>query len=267
MHSMKALLFNLYRGRYIIKNMLIKDIKSRYAGSLLGPVWNILNPLFYIALYTLVFSTILNVRFSQTGGSSSFVVYFLAGFIPWLFFQEAVSRGSSVFLENAHIIKKVDFPIEVCVMTALFSSMVTFIIYLTLFTGYILIAGELRPLSLPLILIPFFIQVLLILGISFGLGSIAVFFRDMTQIVPLALTAFFFLTPIVYPAEAIPEKMRWFFTLNPFYWITEMYRTIITRGVLPEWGHCLYILILSVIIFLTGFFVFNKTKAVFRDIL
>ena len=152
-------------------------------------------------------------------------------------------------------------------MTILFSSMVTFFIYMVLYSVYLLITGEVRLIALPLMLIPFFIQVLLILGISFGLGSIAVFFRDLTQMVPLVLTALFFLTPIVYPVEIIPEKIRWLFSLNPFYWITEIFRIIIIKGILPEWKYFLYPLILSVIVFLIGFYVFNKTKAVFRDIL
>lgn len=264
---MIELLINSYRGRHILKSMLIKDLRARYVGSLLGPLWSILSPLYYIALYTLVFSTILKVRFSQAEGTSSFIVYFLAGLIPWLFFQEAASRGTNVFNENGHIIKKVKFPIEVCVVTILLSSMVTFFIYLVLYSGFLLIMGEFRPLSLPLMVIPFFIQVFLILGISFGLGSIAVFFRDLIQIVPLALNAFFFLTPIVYPASIIPEKIRWLFYLNPFYWITEIYRAIIINGVLPEWKYFLYPVILSLIVFYGGWTVFKKTRDAFKDIL
>ncbi len=264
---MIELLIKTYRGRHILKNMLAKDLRSRYVGSLLGPLWNILTPLFYIVLYTIVFSTILKVRFSQEGGTSQFVVYFLSGYIPWIFFQEAVSRGSTVFMDNAHIIKKVEFPIEVCIMTVLFSSIVTFSIYMTLYSGYLLVTGELRLLSMPLMLVPFFIQVMLILGISFGLGSIAVFFRDIAQMVPLVLLAFFFLTPIVYPAEIIPEKVRWLFIPNPFYWITEMYRAVIIKGSLPEIKHMVYPVVLSLMVFYGGLKIFKKTKDAFKDIL
>lgn len=264
---MIELLINSYKGRHILKNMLIKDLRSRYVGSLLGPLWSVLTPLYYILLYTFIFSTILKVRFSDSEGTSSFVVYFLAGLIPWLFFQEAVIRGGNVFIDNGHIIKKVKFPIEVCVETILFSSMVSFFIYIALYSFYLLIIGELRLLSMPLILVPFLIQVLLILGISFGLGSIAVFFRDLTQMVPLVLNAFFFLTPIVYPASIIPEKIRWAFYLNPFYWIINIYRSALINGVLPEWKYLLYPVILSVIVFYGGLTVFKKTKEAFKDIL
>ncbi len=261
------LLRNLYKGRYIIKDMLIKDLKARYVGSLLGPLWNVLSPLFYIVLYTLVFSTILNVKFARSGDTSSFVVYFLSGFIPWLFFLDSVTRGTTVFLSNAHIIKKVEFPLEVCVITILLSSMVTFFIYMVLYSLYLMITGDFKLISLPLMLFPFFIQVLLILGISFGLGSIAVFFRDLTPLVPLLLTAFFFLTPIVYPADIIPESLRGYFALNPFYWITEIYRGIIIEGKLPGLHYFFYPLVLSIFVFYLGFFVFQRTKSAFKDIL
>jgi ABC-type polysaccharide/polyol phosphate export permease len=264
---MVELLKNSYRGRHILKSMIVKDLRARYVGSLLGPLWNVLTPLYYLFLYTLIFSTILNVRFSQAGGTSSFVLYLLAGLIPWLFFQEAVTRGSGIFLENGHIIKTVKFPIEVCVVMVLLSSLVSFLIYIFLYFGYLLAVGALRPLALPLVVIPFLMQVLLIMGISFGLGSVAVFFRDLKQVIPLILNAFFFLTPIVYPADIIPENVRWLFSLNPFYWITEIYRSIIIDGTLPAWKYFLYPGVLSVVVYFIGFRVFEKTREAFKDIL
>ncbi len=261
------LIVNSYRGRHVLKNMFMKDLKSKYVGSLLGPLWSIIPPLYNIALYTLIFSTILKVRFSQEGSTSSFVVYLLAGLLPWIFFQEAALRGSNVFNENGHIIKKVKFPIEVCVVSILLSSIVTFFISIVFYSVYLFIVGEFRPLSLPLMIVPFILQVLLILGISFGLGSISVFFRDLIQIVPLVLNAFFFLTPIVYPATIIPEKIRWLFHLNPFYWITEIYRTIIINGSLPGLKYFIYPGLLSLIVFYGGLKIFSKTKEAFKDIL
>ncbi|GAB4541961.1 MAG: hypothetical protein Fur0020_11440 [Thermodesulfovibrionia bacterium] len=195
------------------------------------------------------------------------MVYFLAGLIPWLFFSEAVSRGSYAFLENGHIIKKVKFPIEVCVLNVLFSSMVSFIIYLLLYLGYLLLIGRFSINSLFLLPLPFFIQVLLIIGVSLGIGSITVFFRDITQLVPLLLNAFFFLTPIVYPVSVIPEDIRWAFHLNPFYWITNIYRSILINGALPGWKQFLYPLTLSIVLFYVGWTIFRKTNEAFKDIL
>jgi len=264
---MIELLINSYNGRQILKNMLIKDLKARYAGSLLGPLWSILTPLYFVLLYTFVFSTILKVRFEETEGAPSFVVYFLAGLIPWLFFQESVSRSSYAFIENAHIIKKIKFPVEICVLNVLLSSMVSFVIYLILYFCYLLVIGRFSVGSLIFLPIPVLMEIFFIIGISFGIGSISVFFRDIAQVVPLLLNALFFLTPIVYPSSIIPEGIRWVFYFNPFYWITKIYRAILIDGMLLGWKDFIYPVILSIMVFYAGWTIFKKTSEAFKDIL
>ncbi len=263
---MIRLVSNIYKGRHILKSLLIKDMKARYAGSILGPLWVITTPLYQIFLYTFIFSTILRVRFDD-GGTSSFVVYLLAGLIPWLFFSEATLRGVSSFLENGNIIKKVKFPAEVCVASAILSAVVTFSIYLTFYSAILIYMGHFNPRTFPLIIFPFIIQLLLIFGLSLGLGSIAVFFRDITQMIGMFINLFFFLTPIVYPASIIPENVKWLFYINPFYFIIEIYRSLLVKGVMPEINLFFYPVIFSIVIFTAGYYVFHKTKSAFMDIL
>lgn len=257
---------NIYKSRHILKSLLIKDIKARYAGSVLGPLWVITTPLYQIFLYTFIFSTILRVRFDD-GGTSSFVVYLLAGLIPWLFFSEATIRGASSFLENGNIIKKVKFPAEVCVVSAILSAVVTFSIYLILYSTILIYMGHFNPQTFPLIILPFIIQVLLIFGLSLGLGSIAVFFRDITQMIGMFINLFFFLTPIVYPASIIPENVKWLFHINPFYFIIEIYRSLLVKGIMPDINLFFYPAIFSIVIFAAGYYIFHKTKSAFMDIL
>lgn len=264
---MKALLQNIYNGRYILKTMVIKDLKTRYVGSLLGPFWTIAMPLYQILLYTFLFSIILKMRFDDNSGTSSFVVYLLAGLIPWLFFSEATSRGINTFIENSHIIKKVKFPMEVCVVSVLISSMVTFFIYMAFYIVMLIFMGLIKLHTFPLFIFPFIIQLLLILGLSFGLGSIAVFFRDITQVTGMILNLLFFLTPIVYPSHIIPEKVKWVFNINPFYFIVELYRGVLIRGKMPDAAFMIYPFIFSLVIFLGGYYIFHKTKEAFKDIL
>jgi ABC-type polysaccharide/polyol phosphate export permease len=264
---MKALLLNILNGRHILKTMVVKDLKGRYTGSLLGPIWIIATPLYQILLYTFVFSTILRMRFDEGAGTSSFVVYLLAGLIPWLFFSDSTMRGISAFIDNAHIIKKVKFPMEVCVATVIISSAVTFLVYMFFYLSMLLVMGILKFETLPLFILPVVIVVLLISGFSFGLGSIAVFFRDITQAVGMILNLVFFLTPIVYPATTIPENLRWLFNLNPFYFIVELSRNVLVRGKLPDLVSVVYPSIFSLVIFFAGYYIFEKTKEAFKDIL
>lgn len=264
---MKSLLVNVYNGRHILKTMVIKDIKSRYAGSLFGPLWLIVTPLYQILLYTLLFSMILKVRFDEGAGTSSFVLYLLAGFIPWLFFSEATTRGISAFIDNAHIIKKVKFPLEVCVVNTVLSSAVTFLIYMVFYLAMLIVMGVLKIQTVAFFVVPIAVQVLLTLGLSFGLGSMAVFFRDITQATGMVLNLVFFLTPIVYPASAIPEKLRGLFNINPFFFIVDMSRSALLRGEIPDAGSILYPSIFALVIFIAGYLIFNKTKEAFKDIL
>jgi lipopolysaccharide transport system permease protein len=264
---MKELFLNIYRGRYILENMVEKDIKSKYAASLLGPFWVIATPLYQILLYTFLFSTILKVRFEDNSGTSSFVVYLLAGLIPWLFFAEATSRGISAFIENSHIIKKVKFPMEICVAAVIVSSAVTFCVYMVFYLAILIFMGLLNLHTFPLLIVPFVIQVLMILGLSFGMGSIAVFFRDITQATGMVLNLIFFVTPIVYPASSIPERFRSFFGFNPFFSIVEMYRNVLVRGEAPDAISLMYPSVFALVVFFGGYYVFSKTKEAFKDIL
>ena len=264
---MKALLLNVFNGRHILKTMVVKDIKLRYAGSLFGPLWIIATPLYQMFLYTFLFSMILKVRFDEGAGTSSFVIYLLAGLIPWIFFSEATLRGVSVFIDNAHIIKKVKFPLEVCVLSVIISSMVTFFVYIILYLIMLIFMGLLNLYTFPLLIVPFVIQVLMILGLSFGMGSIAVFFRDITQATGMVLNLMFFVTPIVYPSSSIPERFRLLFSFNPFFSIVEMYRNVLVRGQAPDAISLIYPSVFALVIFFGGYYVFNKTKEAFKDIL
>jgi len=186
---------------------------------------------------------------------------------PLALFSEATARGISTFIDNAHIIKKVKFPIEICVITVVVSSTVTFFIYTFFYLAMLLFMGLLKLNTFPLLIVPFAIQVLLILGLSLGLGSIAVFFRDITQATGMILNLIFFVTPIVYPSTAIPESLRWCFVINPFYSIVETYRDILVRGKVPDALSIIYPSILALVIFIVGYYIFNKTKEAFKDIL
>ncbi len=188
---MKNLILNIYHGRHVLKTMVIKDIKAKYTGSVLGPVWIIVIPVYQMLLYTFIFSVIMKVRFEEGSGTSSFVLYLLAGMIPWIFFSEATTKGISTFIENAHIIKNVKFPIEICPLSVVISATFTFLVYMVFYMCMLIFMGLLKIQLLPLLILPFIIQALMITGFSFGLGSVAVFFRDITQASGMVLNLIF----------------------------------------------------------------------------
>lgn len=265
--EIKKRLKDIYKGRYILWTMIVKDIKARYAGSLFGPLWLVFVPIYQILLYTFIFSVILRVRFEEDGGTLSFVVYLLAGLIPWIFFSEATNRGVTTFIENAHLIKKIRFPSEICTLSVIATSAITFFIYMIFYLIMLVVYGSFNIKTLPLFILPFIMQVMIISGLSFGLGSLAVFFRDIIQGIGMFLNLFFFLTPIVYPSKVIPEQLKWVFSINPFYYIVEIYREILIKGNVPTISWFYYPIFFSIIIFITGYYLFSKTEEAFKDTL
>ncbi len=247
--------------------MIVKDIKTRYTGSLFGPLWLAFVPLYQIMLYTFIFSFILKVRFEEGAGTFSFVVYLLAGLIPWIFFSESTSRGITTFIENAHLIKKIKFPSEICILSVIGSSAITFTIYMFFYIIMLLVNGSFNIKTLPFFTIPLLMEVMIITGLSLGLGSLAVFFRDIVQGLGMVLNLLFFLTPIVYPSEIIPAGLKWVFSINPFYYIVEIYRDILIRGDMPTLEVFYYPGIFSLFIFIAGYYLFNKTEEAFKDTL
>ncbi len=265
--SLKQRIKDIYRSRYILWTMIVKDIKTRYTGSLFGPLWLAFVPLYQIMLYTFIFSFILKVRFEEGAGTFSFVVYLLAGLIPWIFFSEATNRGITTFIENAHLIKKIKFPPEICTLSVIGSSAITFGIYMFFYFIMLLVNGSFNIQTLPFFTIPLLIEVMIIIGLSLGLGSLAVFFRDIVQGLGMVLNLIFFLTPIVYPSGVIPSGLKWVFSINPFYYIVEIYRAILIKGNIPPLNLFYYPALFSVFVFISGYYLFNKTEEAFKDTL
>lgn len=265
--SFKRRIKNIYKSRYILWTMVIKDIKSRYTGSLFGPLWLAFVPLYQIMLYTFIFSFILRVRFEEGAGTFSFVVYLLAGLIPWIFFSEATNRGITTFIDNSHLIKKIKFPSEICTLSVIASSAITFAIYMFFYFIMLFINGSFHMNTLPFCSIPLLMEIMIIIGLSLGLGSLAVFFRDIVQGLSMVLNLIFFLTPIVYPSNVIPSKLKWVFLINPFYYIVEIYRVILIKGDMPPLSLFYYPALFSIFVFVSGYYLFNKTEEAFKDTL
>lgn len=265
--KIKQRLKYIYISRYILWTMIVKDIKARYTGSLFGPLWLVFVPIYQILLYTFIFSVILRVRFEESAGTLSFVIYLLAGLIPWIFFSEATSRGVTTFIDNAHLIKKIKFPSEICTLSVIATSSITFFIYMFFYLIMLIVYGSFNIKTLPFLIVPLMMQVMIISGLSFGLGSLAVFFRDIIQGIGMFLNLFFFLTPIVYPSKVIPAELIWVFSINPFYYIVEIYREVLIKGNVPSISWFYYPVFFSVLIFLTGYYLFSKTEEAFKDTL
>jgi lipopolysaccharide transport system permease protein len=215
------MLTGIWQYRGFVAATVKREFKARYVGSMLGGLWAVLNPLIQIAVYTIVFAEIMRARLPGQSETFSYSIYLCAGLLPWTWFTEIVGRSTSMFLDNANIIKKSSFP-RSCLPVAVFlSTALHFIIIFSLFLLVALLTGHLT--WAVMLWAPPLILLMAMMGVVIGLflGVLNVFLRDTGQIQPIILQLWFWLTPIVWPLTVIPEQFRPWFLLNPMIPIME----------------------------------------------
>jgi len=252
----------------LLSSFIKRDILIRYRGSFLGILWSFLNPLFLLLLYTFVFSVILGIRFPGSTAISAYSINLFCALIPWLAFSETIGRAPSLILSNVNLVKKTVFPLEILpVMAASTGFIHALISLLILFVAVIIAHGQLLYMTvflLPIVMIP---QILFTVGLAWMLSSMGVFVRDLGELVRIFLTAWMFLTPIMYPLEVIPERYRGYALINPMAVIAEGYRALIIKGALPDWKGLLWVSFLGVFMAAMGYLWFMKTKKAFADVI
>jgi len=250
----------------LIYYLLKKDIKSLYVGSTLGALWIILRPLLIIAVFWLVFAEIMKVRPYAGKVNVPYIFFMLSTIFFWFGFQEGVIRASASVIEKGDIIKKVYIPIEVFPLVATLSSYFNHLVGAVIF--FLVITVLYSPSAMWVLVVPIVVlQILFTLGLGFLLSAFAVYVRDIPQIMNIIMQAFFFLTPIVYPLEIVPEKVRFLFYLNPLTYFIKTYQDIIIYREFPNYLFIIMLTVLSVTTLIIGLKTFNKLKEGFADIL
>jgi lipopolysaccharide transport system permease protein len=255
------------RHHSLIRTMVWRDLLGRYRGSFAGVFWSALNPLLLMATYYFVFGVVLQARFGGDPSREGFVLYFLAGMLPWLPFSEALGRAPGVLLEHATFIKKLVFPVETLPINLVVSGLVTQGFAIVLFLGGLLLFRGAVPAAavwLPVLLVP---QVMLTLGCCWLFSALGLLFRDLAQVMGFLLTVGFFLTPICYPEESLPEAVRPVLALNPFLHLVRAFRDVLLEGQAPETAPFLWLCGVAALVFLGGYTVFHKLRRSFADLL
>lgn len=249
----------LYDYREMLSNLVRKDLKVRYKGSVLGFLWTFLNPLLQLIVYTIVFSTIMRTNIDK------FYIYLFIGLIPWLFFATCIQAGSTSILMNKDLIKKIYFPRIILPISTVNSAFMNMFYSMIVVLLTILVSGigfSKYILLLPLAMI---MQYILVLGMTFIFSALNVYFRDLEYILNIIVMMWFYLTPIVYKIEMIPEKYRFWFYLNPMTGIINFYRNILYYKRMPSFNAFGGILIYGIIMIVIGYFVFEKLQKNFAE--
>jgi lipopolysaccharide transport system permease protein len=264
----KAFLYpprTLWRNRKLMRSMVRRDILARYRGSFGGALWTFLNPLLLMATYAFVFGVVLKTRFGADASGVGYVLYFLAGMLPWLPFSEAVGRAPYVIVEHRNFVKKLVFPLEILPANLVISGVVTEAFALAIFVAGLLLARRAVPASvvwLPALLVP---QLLLTAGLCWFLAALGIFLRDLGQIMGFLLTLWFFLTPICYPESNLPAQP--ILALNPMFQLVRGYRAIFLQGDAPDLHRLAILWCASAVIAVAGYAWFHRLQRSFADVI
>ncbi len=261
-------------NRQLIKNLAHNDFKVKFAGSYLGTIWAFIQPVVTVLIYWFVFDKAIGMRVSVHGDLPlPYVLWLVSGIIPWFFFSDCISSGTSVLVEYSYLVKKVVFNVDILPVVKIFSSIfvhiffVLFTVVLFLFFGY-------QPDLYILQVIYYSMGVLFFaLGLSYLTSAISVFFPDVRQIVNIALQIWIWVTPIMWNINdmqaRMPAVVLKLLKVNPLYYIVMGYREAFIEKVW-FWEHpelTLYFWILTGFICLLGVTVFKRLKVHFADML
>lgn len=254
----KAQIKAMWSYRDFIAGSVRREFESRYLNSLLGSAWAVLTPLATIFIYTVIFSQLMKIRLPGVNDTLAYSIYLCAGVLTWGFFSEIINRCQTVFLENANMIKKLNFP-RICLPAiVVLNAVVSFVISYGLFFCFLIVAGKFPGfviLGLPLVLV---IQIALAMGLGIVLGIMNVFFRDVGQFVGIVLQFWFWFTPIVYPLSALPKSIQSLIMLNPMSSVIVAYQSILVYSKWPEWSTLVPAAIMAAVVCLLAIGLYRK---------
>jgi lipopolysaccharide transport system permease protein len=264
-----ALVRSLWRHRFLILQFTRREIEGRYRGSFLGMFWSLAQPLFMLLVYTIVFGIVFQSRWPQarTDSLGEFALIVFCGLTAFGLFSECVGRAAGLIVGVPNYVKKVVFPLEILPVTVLGAAMFHMLVSLVvLLAAQLVVVGSIpwTIVLLPVVLLP---AVFLSLGAMWFLASLGVFVRDIGQATGIFVQALFFLTPIFYSLEMIPEPMRTLIRFNPMAPVAENFRRVLLWGTLPSLtGLALWVLTTGAFMAL-GYAWFMQTKKGFADVL
>jgi lipopolysaccharide transport system permease protein len=252
----------LFRYRALLWALVVRHLAMRYRGSILGFLWSFLNPLCLMLVYVLVFRYY--IRFNQV---PNYTVFLFCGLLPWLWVSSGALEGTSAVVSSGHLITKSMFPAHLLPCVAVLTTMINFILSLPILIALMLVFG--MPIHWTLLLVPLVIaaQAVLLYGTVLALSAINVLYRDVQHIVGNLLTFLFFLCPILYPLDIVPQRFRFTMDLNPLALLTRFYQELILEGGLPSiWSVC-YFTSVSLAVLVLGVLVFDRYREGFAELL
>lgn len=256
-----------YHRRWLLRYFVLRQVTRAYKGSYLGFAWAILGPLIWVFFLSVIFSHTFGLKQRTVEGDPTlnFGLFLYCGLLPFLTFSEALNKGLNSIRGSSGLVQKVVFPLELLPFTNAIGSMVDKFFGLGALLILLLLFG--RALHWTLLFLPVIVvlQLVFILGLTYLMAVLGTFLPDLGEIMRPVIRGMFFVTPILWPPDRLPESLSWIEDYNPLAYLVEAYRDLILDGTLPGGLATLYFTLFSAALFVVGFAVFVKLRPKFAD--
>jgi lipopolysaccharide transport system permease protein len=258
---------NLVERRALVAQLVRRDFQQRYVGSAAGWLWGAVHPLVLLLSYTFVFQVCLKTKLPPGEVTTNYTMFLFCGFLPWMLFQDTVLRSAGSMIESSNLITRTVFPAEVVPVSIFLSSLIHHLIALALVI--VSTAIVLRTVSPMIFLLPLYMLFVgfLAVGVGWIVSSLQVYLRDTVQVLNVAMTLWFWFTPIMINEKQIPSGVRPLVALNPMAWVVRAYRDRLLSSQWPSLRELVVLTAYSVGMFVAGGLFFRHLKRGFADVL
>jgi ABC-type polysaccharide/polyol phosphate export permease len=256
---MFTILRELLTYRALVQSLVVRELRARYRGSVLGFLWTFLNPLLLMATYALVFSVYIRI------GMEKYTAFLLTGLLPWIWFSSSLLMGATSIVDGGGLIKKVFFPPQVLPTVTVVANTINFLLSLPFLLLFLLLFRVPVGWAVVALLPVMAVQFVFTLGLVLIVSALTVRYRDLSQLLANLLTLWFFLSPVIYPASQVPEQFRFTLSLNPIAPLVVAYQDILFYGNAPRWGELGAAVAVSVVILAVGTFTFDRFRYSFAE--
>lgn len=263
----------LIARRELLWNLTLRELRGRYKRSLLGWGWSLLNPVAFMAVYTFAFSVILdaNPAPGDPSGLASYAFYLLCGLLPWSFFNISVTTSMTSIVANGVLVRKVAFPREHLVVSTVGAGLFTLAVEISVLSVALLVVGNMVLPWLPIVVVTSLLLAVFACGFGLALAALNVYFRDMSYLWGIAVQAWFFSTPIVYPTDLAERQLADHQTILDVYnhlpmaVVVRVYRNLLYDLRMPAWGDFGFLAVYAVVAALIGWWVFDRLEGRFAE--
>jgi ABC-type polysaccharide/polyol phosphate export permease len=262
-------LATFWRNRWLLRYFVHRQVTRKYRKSYLGFAWAFLSPLIWVFFLTLIFSEVVGLRFRVVEGDPTlnFGLYLYCGLLPFLAFSEAANKGLNAITGNKGLVQQVVFPLELLPLANVITSMIDKLFGLGALLVVLLVFGRELHWTISLLPLILVLQLVFVLGISYFMAILGTYLPDVGEMTRPVIRGMFFVTPILWTPDRLPEYLSWIVDYNPLAYLVEAYRDLILNGELPGEMATLYFTLFSVALFIVGFALFVRLKPRFADLL